>query len=83
MNLLFNTGAVDFSAMAGRRKARWGGRRERAGRPSILEDPADVSFNMERRDVKAGQRLADRQGISFAELMRRALKAHLKRERRR
>ena len=69
--------------VARREKAGWGGRRKRAGRPAVLEDPADVSFKMERRDVQAGQRLAERQRISFAELVRRAVKAYTKRHKRR
>ncbi len=70
--------------MAKRAKARgtWGGRREGAGRPSKLVEPIARWVQIERRDLEAAEQLAAERGISFAELVRRAVRTYLRRHRR-
>jgi hypothetical protein len=68
-----------------RKKIGRGGRREGAGRPPVLKDPTQRWVNFERRDLGRGERRARAEGISFAELVRKALRRYLqtKRERKR
>ena len=70
--------------MATRKKAKGkrGGRREGAGRPAVLDDPVSRWVQIERPDLEAAEQLARARGISFAELMRRALKTYLHRPKR-
>ena len=49
------------------------------GRPRLLEDPVQSWVQMERKDAEAAEALAKRKGLSFAELVRRAVKAYIKR----
>ena len=51
------------------------------GRPRLLEDPVQSWIQMEREDAEAAESLAEKQGISFAEFVRRALKAYIRRSR--
>ena len=60
--------------MATRKKGTRGGRREGAGRPVELDEPVSRWVQIERRDLEAGEEFARGRGISFAELIRRALK---------
>ena len=70
--------------MVGRgRKGTWGGRRKGAGRPAVLSDPVDCWIRLERTDAEAAEELAANRGISLSELMRRALRSYLKRQKRR
>lgn len=70
--------------MVGRgRKGTWGGRRKGAGRPPVLGDPVDRWIRLERTDAEAAEELAANRGISLSELMRRALRSYLKRQKRR
>ena len=64
----------------GKKKATWGGRREGAGRPARLVEPVDRWVRMERTDAEAAEQLAAKRGISLSELMRRALRMYVKRQ---
>ena len=59
------------------KKGSWGGRREGAGRPAVFKDPVDRWFRIERRDAEAAEKYARAQGLSFSELMRKALRRYL------
>ncbi len=59
------------------KKGSWGGRREGAGRPSVLKDPVDRWVRIERRDAEAAEKHARAQGLSFSALMRKALGRYL------
>ena len=69
--------------MAKSGKKTWGGRREGAGRPQVLKEPVDRWVRLEREDAEAAEKLAEKRGISLSELMRRALRSYLSREKRR
>ena len=60
-------------------KSRHGGRRGGAGRPAIFRDAVLFQLRLERADVEAFRRLAKRKGLAMQELMRRALRAYLRR----
>ena len=61
-----------------------GGRREGAGRPRKLKAPIQRWVHLEQRDAERADKRAKTEGISFAELVRRAIRAYLRspRERR-
>ena len=64
-------------AMAARRKkSRRGGRRPGAGRKPILEGAKTLSVTLEESEYEAVQRLADERGVSFASVVREAVKAY-------
>ena len=63
-----------------RKKGTWGGRRKGAGRPAVLKDPVDRWVRLERGDAEAAGKVAAKRGISFSELIRRALRSYLKRQ---
>ena len=67
---------------ARRKKASWGGRRPGAGRQPVLEDAVHVSFDLEARDFRVLRAFAEEKGISVAEVLRTAVRGHLKRRRR-
>ena len=56
-------------------------KRRGRGRPRVLEDPVRPWVQMERKDAKAAEVLAKKKGISFAEFVRRAVKAYIRRSR--
>ena len=60
-----------------RKRSGRGGRREGAGRPPILNEPSQRWVNFERLDLEQGERRARAEGISFAELVRNALRLYL------
>ena len=69
--------------MAGRRrKGTWGGARPGSGPKPILKDPVMRSVSFEREQAETVQKVADEKELSFAEIVRRALDAYLKRRRR-
>lgn len=61
------------------KKGKHGGVRERAGRPATLRNAVLYQFRIERADVEALNRLAKRKGFAARELLRRALRAYLRR----
>ena len=61
---------------------RWGGRREGAGRPKVLEDRVRILVDLERDEAEALTDLASVLGISRAELIRSAIRNRLRARRR-
>jgi hypothetical protein len=49
----------------------------------VFTDSVDRWIRLEKADAEAGERIAAQRGISFSELMRRALRSYLKRHKRR
>ena len=68
--------------MVARKKGAWGGRRKGAGRPAVLKKPVERWVRLERKDAEAAEKLAKEKRISFSELVRRALRSYVKRQRR-
>ena len=69
--------------MVARKKSTWGCRRKGAGRPAVLEEPVERWVRLERKDAEAAEKLAKEKRISLSELMRRALRSYVKRQKRR
>ena len=69
--------------MAQKKRGGWGGPRKGAGRPPVLKDPVDRWVRLEREDAETAEQLARERGISFSELVRRALGNYLRRTKRR
>ena len=67
--------------VAGRRKSRWGGKREGAGRPSEVGDPVRFTFDVERAEMDSMKAIAEERGVSVASLVRAAVRAYLRRQR--
>lgn len=81
-----DTCRIKFTAypvgVAVRRKGTWGGRRPGAGRKPTLRDPVSFTGDLERADMEALAEIAEQQGVSVAALVRTAVTAYLKRQRR-
>jgi Ribbon-helix-helix protein, copG family len=60
-------------------KKTWGGARPGAGRKRQIQDPVRFTFDFERADFEALEAISREQGITTAEAIRRALRAHLRR----
>ena len=73
---------LDYERMA-KRKTGWGGRREGAGRPTFFHEPVDRRVRLERSEAEAAENFASDRGISLSELIRRALRSYLNRQKRR
>ena len=72
------------SDVAARKKASGlGGWRPGAGRKRIVQDPVRLSIDHERPDVEALEAIAEERGVSVAHLVRKAVRAFVKRYRRR
>ncbi len=54
-----------------------GGRREGVGRPREFKDSVDRTVRFERAELEAAKRIAERRGVSFGEIVRRALRAYI------
>ena len=63
-------------------KGTLGGWRPGAGRKPTLEDPVSLTFDAERPQVEALREIARERQTSVADLLRKALDAFLKRQRR-
>ena len=69
--------------MAGRRKQSGrGGYREGSGRKRVLKGAKTITVTLEEADYGAVQELAEAREVSFATVIRAALRAYLKRQRR-
>ncbi len=77
--------AVNYAdPVAGRRsEGTWGGQRRGAGRKSVLKEAVSFTGDLERADAEALEAIAERRGVSVALLVREAVKAFLKRQKRR
>ncbi len=65
---------------AKRKKSGRGGRREGAGRKPVLREARTVSVTLEASDYKAVERLAEKRGVSFASVVREAVKTYMTRQ---
>ncbi len=72
-----------YPMAAKRKQTGRGGYREGAGRKPVLKDARTITVTLEAADYEAVEELAERRGDSFASVIRAALTAYLKRQRRR
>jgi hypothetical protein len=84
MNKLDHSNEVGYASAVAARKAKsgWGGRRPGAGRKPILKDPVAVTTDVERPDFEVLEAIAEERGGSVASLVRAAVVAYVKRQRR-
>jgi hypothetical protein len=59
-----------------------GGKRIGAGRKKQLQDAVTFALDLERKDLEAVRAVAEREGVSAAEMIRRAISVHLAGDRR-
>jgi predicted DNA-binding ribbon-helix-helix protein len=64
---------------AKRKKSGRGGRREGAGRKPVLDGARTLSVTLEDSDYEAVEHLAEARGVSFAKVVREAVKAYMAR----
>ena len=62
-------------------KGAWGGWRPGSGRKPVFPDLVSVTFDVERPDLDTLRAIAAKEGVSVAAVLRRAVKAHLRRRR--
>ena len=60
----------------------WGGRRPGAGRKRMMEESERISVRVETETIRELERAAQERGEPVSELIRRALRAYVKRLRR-
>ena len=65
-----------------RKQSGHGGYREGAGRKPVLKRARTITVTLEDADYEAVQELAEEREVSFASVIRAALRAYLKRQRR-
>jgi hypothetical protein len=63
-------------------KGTWGGWRPGSGRKPVFKDRVLRTFSLERSENDSLEAIAHRRGISVAEVIREAVQAHLKRQKR-
>ena len=73
----------DESVPKRKTKGTWGGWRPGAGRKPTLRDPVSFTGDIERPDMDALEAIAEERGVSVASLVRAAVVAYVKRQRRR
>ena len=73
----------DEAVAARRTKGTWGGWRPGSGRKPTLRDPVSFTGDIERPDMDALEAVAEGRGVSVASLVRAAVAAYVKRQRRR
>ena len=85
MNNLADSNDPAYASDVAARKTRSGrgGRRPGAGRKPILNDPVTVTTDVERPDFEVLEVIAEGRGVSVASLVRAAVAAYVKRQRRR
>ncbi len=75
---VYDSGVVVRKTRRGR-----GGTRPGAGRKPVLKDPVTVTTDVERPDIEVLEAIAERRGVSIASLVRAAVVAYVKRQKRR
>ena len=84
MNNLDESNETGYAPDVAARKAKsWGGRRSGAGRKRVVKDPVGVTTDIERPDFEVLEAMAEERGVSIASLVRKAVAAYVKRQRRR
>ncbi len=73
----------DEPVAARKTKGTWGGWRPGAGRKPTLREPVSFTGDIERPDMDALEAIAEKRGTSVASLVRAAVAAYVKRQRRR
>ncbi len=73
----------DEDVTARKTKGTLGGWRPGAGRKPVLKEAVSFTGDLERADAEALEAIAERRGVSVALLVREAVKAFLKRQKRR
>ena len=73
----------DEEVTARKTKGTLGGWRPGAGRKPTLKDPVSFTGDIERPDMDALEAVAEERGVSVASLVRAAVAAYVKRQRRR
>ncbi len=73
----------DEPVAARKTKGTWGGWRPGAGRKPTLREPVSFTGDIERPDMDALEAIAEERGVSVAALVRAAVAAYVKRQRRR
>jgi len=69
--------------VARKSKSKWGGRRPGAGRKPTLKDPVSFTGDIERADLEQLESIAESRNTSVASLVRAAVAAYVKRQKRR
>jgi hypothetical protein len=64
-------------------KGTWGGWRPGAGRKPTLKDPISFTGELERADVDYLEKISEKRGVSVASLVRSAVAAYVRRQKRR
>ena len=66
--------------VAAKKKTTWGGKRLRAGRKPTLKDPVGFALEIEKPEMDVLRGIAKERGVSVASLVRRAVSAYVKRQ---
>jgi hypothetical protein len=85
MKILSQSSGASYndSDVASRKIARgWGGKRPGAGRKPVLKDPVTTTTDLERADVDFLEAIAGKRGVTVAYLVRTAVAAYVKRQKR-
>ncbi len=85
MITLENQDALEYDQVVATRRGKgtWGGKREGAGRKPRVRDGVSFTGVLETADVEALEAIAEERGVSIASLVRAAVAAYVKRQRRR
>ncbi len=80
--MTFDVTRTDGSSqeVAVKKKRIWGGKRLGVGRKPTLKDPVSFTGDLERPDAEALEVIARARGVSVASLVRRAVSAYVKRQ---
>ncbi len=81
--LIQDSSVYNNDVAAREKKAKWGGQRRGAGRNPILKDAVSFTGDIEKADMDALEAMAEKRSVSVASLVREAVKAFLKRRRKR
>ena len=77
-----NDSDYNHIVVARKKKPGRGGRREGAGRKRIVTDPVAFTLDIERPEMDVLRAIAEERGASVASLVRKAISAFLRRQKR-